>query len=112
MIPECQPPHDAALTVVFPDFAVNGTGIPDVDFDVGESYAGHLPITSDPDGEDKLFFWFFPSTNPAAEKEILIWLNGGVSSILRALHALDSTLTVPSPDVHPLKVYCKRTARE
>ncbi|KAJ9141753.1 Carboxypeptidase [Pleurostoma richardsiae] len=58
-------------------FAVNGTGIPDVDFDVGESYAGQLPITDDPDGEDKLFFWFFPSTNTDADKEILIWLNGG-----------------------------------
>jgi carboxypeptidase D len=60
-------------------FAVNGTGIPDVDFDVGESYAGLLPISSDPDDENNLFFWFFPSTNPAADKEILIWLNGGVS---------------------------------
>ncbi|KAK0635746.1 Alpha/Beta hydrolase protein [Bombardia bombarda] len=58
-------------------FAVNGTGIPDVDFDVGESYAGSLPISSDPDEDSNLFFWFFPSKNPAAEKEILIWLNGG-----------------------------------
>lgn len=30
---------------------------------------------SSADGE--LYFWFFPSANPAAEKEILIWLNGG-----------------------------------
>ncbi|KAH8911794.1 alpha/beta-hydrolase [Coniochaeta sp. PMI_546] len=58
-------------------FAVNGTGIPDVDFDVGESYAGSLPITSNPNDPNQLFWWFFPSTNPAAEKEILIWLNGG-----------------------------------
>ncbi|KAK4240480.1 hypothetical protein C8A03DRAFT_41998 [Achaetomium macrosporum] len=58
-------------------FAVNGTGIPDVDFDVGESYAGLLPISSDPSDENNLFFWFFPSANPAADKEILIWLNGG-----------------------------------
>lgn len=59
------------------EFAVNGTGIPDVDFDVGESYAGSIPVTTDEAG-DYLFFWFFPSTNPDADKEILIWLNGGV----------------------------------
>ncbi|KAK4148130.1 Alpha/Beta hydrolase protein [Dichotomopilus funicola] len=58
-------------------FAVDGKGIPDVDFDVGESYAGLLPITSKKDEESNLFFWFFPSTNEAADKEIIIWLNGG-----------------------------------
>ncbi|KAK3365859.1 putative serine-TYPE carboxypeptidase F precursor [Lasiosphaeria ovina] len=59
------------------EFAVDGKKIPDVDFDVGESYAGSLPISSDPKEKSNLFFWFFPSTNPAAKKEILIWLNGG-----------------------------------
>ncbi|OAA68457.1 serine carboxypeptidase [Niveomyces insectorum RCEF 264] len=58
-------------------FAVNGTGIPDVTFDVGESYAGSLPLSSDPNDANKLFFWFFPSTNPDASQEIVIWLNGG-----------------------------------
>ncbi|KAH6656070.1 Alpha/Beta hydrolase protein [Truncatella angustata] len=58
-------------------FAVNGTGIPDVDFDVGESYAGLLSITDDLSAAEKLYFWFFPSTNKAADKEILLWLNGG-----------------------------------
>ncbi|OAP65364.1 hypothetical protein AYL99_01336 [Fonsecaea erecta] len=57
-------------------FAVNGTGIPDVDFDVGESYAGLLPISSEKNASE-LYFWFFPSTNPNATNEILIWLNGG-----------------------------------
>jgi carboxypeptidase D len=57
---------------------VNGTGIPDVDFDVGESYAGLLPI-GDANDPNQLYFWFFPSTNQAADKEILIWLTGGVS---------------------------------
>lgn len=63
------------------EFAVNGTGIPDVDFDVGESYAGYLPITDNPDDTDELFFWFFPSSAPTntTQKEILLWLNGGVS---------------------------------
>lgn len=72
---------------------MNGTGIPDVDFDVGESYAGSLPITSNPNDENRLFFWFFPSTNPAAKKEILIWLNGGVSAT--------SPLTISLPVLTP-----------
>ncbi|KAM0226866.1 hypothetical protein ACHAPO_012020 [Fusarium lateritium] len=58
-------------------FAVNGSAIPEVDFDVGESYAGLLPISQDPDEDRELFFWFFPSTNPDAGEEVLIWLNGG-----------------------------------
>ena len=60
---------------------VNGTGIPDVDFDVGESYAGSLPISNNATDENKLFFWFFPTVNEdsTAQKEIVIWLNGGVS---------------------------------
>jgi carboxypeptidase D len=43
------------------EFLVNGTGIPEVDFDIGESYAGLLPIA--PAGNAQLFFWFFPSQN-------------------------------------------------
>lgn len=57
-------------------FAVDGSAIPDVDFDVGESYAGLLPISSAPNASE-LYFWFYPSENPQAEEEILIWLNGG-----------------------------------
>ncbi|KAI6762596.1 hypothetical protein HG530_008576 [Fusarium avenaceum] len=58
-------------------FVVNGSAIPEVDFDVGESYAGLLPISKNPKEERELFFWFFPSTNPKAGKEVVIWLNGG-----------------------------------
>ncbi|KAK3935653.1 carboxypeptidase [Diplogelasinospora grovesii] len=59
-------------------FAINGSGIPEVDFDVGESYAGLLPISGN-DTSNQLYYWFFPSTNPvaSANKEILIWLTGG-----------------------------------
>lgn len=57
-------------------YAVDGTAIPDVDFDIGESYAGLLPISSAPNSSE-LYFWFYPSANPQAEDEILIWLNGG-----------------------------------
>lgn len=58
-------------------FVVNGTGLPDVHFDVGESYAGLLPITDDKNETRKLFFWFFPSQDPKASDEIAVWLNGG-----------------------------------
>ncbi|KAG8410256.1 hypothetical protein J3458_017971 [Metarhizium acridum] len=58
-------------------FAVNGTGIPDVAFDIGEAYAGTLSTTKDLNGTEKFYFWFQPSPNPTAKKEIVIWLNGG-----------------------------------
>jgi carboxypeptidase D len=56
---------------------VNGSAIPEVNFDAGESYAGTLSIDSNADNENKLFFWFWPSSNEDAENEIVIWLNGG-----------------------------------
>jgi carboxypeptidase D len=57
-------------------FAVDGTAIPDVNFDIGESYAGLLPV-SDKANASELYFWFVPSANELAGDEILIWLNGG-----------------------------------
>lgn len=66
---------------------MDGSAIPDVDFDVGESYAGLIPVTTEADG-NYLYYWFFPSTNPDAEKEILIWLNGGVSSTAASMSSL------------------------
>jgi carboxypeptidase D len=58
------------------EFIVNGSAIPEVNFDIGESYAGLLPISSAPDA-GQLYFWFFPSSNPNATDELTIWLNGG-----------------------------------
>lgn len=58
-------------------FAVNGSAIPDVPFDAGESYAGTLPISANASDANRLFFWFWPSENPKAKDEITIWLNGG-----------------------------------
>lgn len=58
-------------------FAVNGTGVPEVDFDIGESYAGLMPISKDVNETRKLYFWYFPSKNPLASNEITIWMNGG-----------------------------------
>jgi carboxypeptidase D len=57
-------------------FSVDGTALPFVDFDIGESYAGLLPISNESDVSE-LYFWFFPSDNADATDEILIWLNGG-----------------------------------
>lgn len=62
------------------EFAVDGSAIPEVDWDVGESYAGVLPISDNPDESRKLYFWFFPSSNEEASKEITIWLQGGPGS--------------------------------
>lgn len=58
-------------------------------FDIGESYAGLLPISSDKHETRELYFWYFPSENPAAEDEITIWLNGG------NLNAKDYLLNYP-----------------
>jgi carboxypeptidase D len=51
--------------------------LPEVDFNLGESYAGTLPITSNASDPNQLWFWFFPSENPDASNEVTIWLNGG-----------------------------------
>lgn len=58
---------------------MDGTTIPDVKFDVGQSFAGSLPV-GDANNGSSMFFWFFPTTADNAPKEIVIWLNGGVSS--------------------------------
>lgn len=59
------------------EFAVKGKAIPEVDFDVGESYAGLLPVSSKKEERRKLYFWFFPTENPEGKDEVTIWLNGG-----------------------------------
>ncbi|EMD66855.1 hypothetical protein GGP41_008244 [Bipolaris sorokiniana] len=58
-------------------FAVDGKHVPLVNFDLGESYAGLLPISNHANETRKLFFWFFPSTLDKTPEEIVIWLNGG-----------------------------------
>ncbi|KAH0566350.1 hypothetical protein GP486_000256 [Trichoglossum hirsutum] len=72
-----QCPGSATVQCCVNEFLVDGTAIPDVDFDIGESYAGLLPVSSNPGENRKLYFWFFPSENPLAGDEITIWLNGG-----------------------------------
>ncbi|OHW92254.1 serine carboxypeptidase [Colletotrichum incanum] len=65
--------------MLWQQFAVDGTNIPNVAFDAGESYAGLLPINSSRIGSEtqELYFWFFPEEKPSDQKEIVIWLTGG-----------------------------------
>jgi hypothetical protein len=35
-------------------------------------------LISKASNDSQLYFWFFPSENPAGSDEILIWLNEGV----------------------------------
>ncbi|KAF6833349.1 carboxypeptidase [Colletotrichum musicola] len=60
-------------------FYVDGSQIPQVDFNVGESYAGLIPVdtTKPADEQQKNFFWFFPTVNPAGKDDVIIWFNGG-----------------------------------
>lgn len=44
-----------------------------MDFDIGESYAGLLPISDKANETREYFFWFFPSENAAAGDEITVW---------------------------------------
>jgi len=57
------------------DFYVNGARIPEVDFDVGPSWAGLLPISGDVNETRKLFFWYFPPTEfaPASANDTLVF---------------------------------------
>ena len=70
---------------------VNGSALPEVDFNIGESYAGTLPIDDTGKG---LFFWFTPTVNPEASDEITLWLNGGpgCSSLNGFLHEQGSVI--------------------
>lgn len=72
------------------EYLIDGTAFPYISWDIGESYGGVFPVdapgesfnTSGPSSNttaQALYFWFFPSKNPQATDEILIWLNGGVS---------------------------------
>ncbi|KAJ6781119.1 hypothetical protein PWT90_00700 [Aphanocladium album] len=60
-------------------FYVDGKKLPLIKWDVGESYAGNLPITDKKNETSELFFWFFPTATKefVEKKEIVIWLNGG-----------------------------------
>ncbi|KAF8335894.1 uncharacterized protein EI90DRAFT_2912314 [Cantharellus anzutake] len=58
-------------------YHVDGKKIPDVDFDVGDSWAGLMPISANKNETRKLFFWFFPSKDPQHVDDLVFWTNGG-----------------------------------
>ncbi|KAI0766524.1 alpha/beta-hydrolase [Irpex lacteus] len=59
------------------DFFVDGTTLPEVDFDVGPSWSGLLPISSAANETRKLFFWFFPPGPEGTTDDLIFWTNGG-----------------------------------
>ncbi len=65
------------LCLITTDYYVNGTTIPDVEFDVGPSWAGLLPISNMTNESRQLFFWYFPSQSIEGVNDLIIWLNGG-----------------------------------
>ena len=90
---------------------MNGSALPDVHFDIGESYAGTLPITSNKNDHNRLWFWFFPSENPAAKKEITIWLNGGpgcssLDGLFQENGYVQSSLCGPRTRTNSLDRFC------
>ncbi|KAF8729774.1 hypothetical protein AX14_006055 [Amanita brunnescens Koide BX004] len=58
-------------------FYVDGSNLPLIDWDVGPSWAGLLPISNDPDETRKLFFWFFPPGPNGSLDDLIFWTNGG-----------------------------------
>jgi len=56
---------------------VDGTTIPDVNFDIGPSWAGLLPISSATNESRELFFWFFPPGPQGSSDDLILWLTGG-----------------------------------
>ncbi|KAL4253795.1 Carboxypeptidase [Abortiporus biennis] len=58
-------------------FYVDGSKIPEVDFDVGPSWSGLIPISSAKNETRKLFFWFFPPGPQGSLDDLIFWTNGG-----------------------------------
>ncbi|KZV67084.1 alpha/beta-hydrolase [Peniophora sp. CONT] len=58
-------------------FYIDGTTLPLVDFDVGPSWAGLIPISNATNETRKLFFWFFPPGPEGSLDDLIFWTNGG-----------------------------------
>ncbi|KZP07780.1 alpha/beta-hydrolase [Athelia psychrophila] len=59
------------------EFYVDGTSIPEVDFDIGPSWSGLLPISNKTGEKRELFFWFFPPGPEGSLDDLVFWTNGG-----------------------------------
>ncbi|KAF8160848.1 alpha/beta-hydrolase [Crassisporium funariophilum] len=62
-------------------FLVDGKKIPDVNFDAGPSWSGLMPISGAKNETRKLFFWFWPTNNPANTKDLVFSGGPGCSSL-------------------------------
>ncbi|KAJ3543571.1 hypothetical protein NM208_g3512 [Fusarium decemcellulare] len=78
-IDQYKPAHAQYYNSKSAPYYVNPSGIPEVSFDVGESYAGLMPANPKLTGskDPKFFFWFFPTVNPDGKDDVVIWFNGG-----------------------------------
>jgi len=54
-------------------FYVDGAHLPEVDFDIGPSWAGLLPISSNANETRELFFWFFPPGPEGSLDDLIFW---------------------------------------
>ncbi|KAF7301018.1 Carboxypeptidase [Mycena indigotica] len=57
-------------------FFVDGKSIPEVDFDVGPSWSGLIPISAAANETRKLFFWFFPPGPEGSLDDLIFCVTG------------------------------------
>lgn len=77
--PRLQKRASRYLTNATEKFLVNGTGVPEVRFDIGESYAGLLPISGSSNETRELFFWFFSFVESGCKRRdcsLVQWWSG------------------------------------
>lgn len=61
-------------------FHVDGKHLPGVSEaigDVGDSWAGLMPVSKDPKNKAKYFFWLWPPAGKVGNDTLTIWINGG-----------------------------------
>ncbi|PLW50001.1 hypothetical protein PCASD_01355 [Puccinia coronata f. sp. avenae] len=51
--------------------------LPQMDFEIGPSYAGLIDISKGPHDQAKMFFWFIPAETALGANELTLWSNGG-----------------------------------
>ena len=57
-------------------FYVDGAHLPEVDFDIGPSWAGLLPISGNSNETREFFFWFFPPGPEGSSDDLIFWYVG------------------------------------